>query len=243
MYPQTAYPLRTTEISDVVVPRGDPGEQLIANVILSVVACHLHSNAAAKPFILQAHALALELADRSPTYRPAHPSRFARVVCQIDGETESILYSVIDNILVVPMITPGSVVQGQSIQPAAILRLEMARYKLRLRTQKIAALLEPLTKGVSADRLSDVAQHVLTQTLRRELPPVEPLVRASENFTLAHNLIGRKNYPLAILALDGAANALELYANNTPLKDHAPIVQSMRRQITLMSSQIRHRAM
>ena len=47
----------------------------------------------------------------------------------------------------------------------------------------------------------------------------------------------------AILALDGAANALELYANNTPLKDHAPIVQSMRRQITLMSNQIRHRAM
>ena len=59
----------------------------------------------------------------------------------------------IDDILVVPMITPGQIVQGQPMRPAALLKLEMVRYKLRLRTVKIAALLEPLTKGVSADRL------------------------------------------------------------------------------------------
>ena len=149
----------------------------------------------------------------------------------------------IDDILVVPMITPGQIVQGQPMRPAALLKLEMVRYKLRLRTVKIAALLEPLTKGVSADRLSNVAQDVLTQTLHHELPPAEPLIRASENFTLAHNLIGRKNYPLASLALNGADNALELYAKTTSLKDHPPIVQSMRRQISLMINQIKHRAM
>jgi hypothetical protein len=95
---------------------------------------------------------------------------------------------------------------------------------------------------MSADRLSKVAQDVLTQSLHRELPPAEPLVRASENFTLAHNLIGRRNYPLAVLALDGAASALELYSKDTSLKDHPPIVQSMRRQITLMIDQIKQRA-
>ena len=243
MYPATVAPLRTSEIGDVVVPSGDPGEQLIANVILSVVACQLHSDAAAEPFILRAHALALQLANRSLTYRPPGPSKFARLVCQIAGETESVLYSVIDDILVVPMVTPAAIVRGQAaVQPASLLKLEVVRYMLRLRTQKIAAVLEPLTKGASIDQLSDVAQHVLTQSLRHQLPPAEPLVRASENFMLAHNLIGNRNYPLAALALNGAANALELYAKNTPIRDHSQIVQSMRRQIALMIDQIKHSA-
>ena len=240
MHLQTVCP---PDIGDPVVPLGDPGEQLIANVILSVVACQLHSEAAAKPFIIQAHALALELAGRSLTYRPPHPSRFARLVCQIAGETESVLYSVIDDILVVPTITPGAIVRSQAAtEPAVLLKLEMVRYMLRLKTQKIAALLEPLTKGASTDRLFSVAQDVLIQSLHRKLPVAEPLVRASENFTLAYNLIGKRNYPLAVLALNGAASALELYTKDTPLKDHPPIVQSMRRQITLMIDQIKQRA-
>jgi hypothetical protein len=118
----------------------------------------------------------------------------------------------------------------------------MVRYVLRLRTGNIAAALEPLTKGASSGELSDVAQQVLTQSLRHELPPAEPLARANESFTLAHNLIGMRNYPLAALALTGAANELELYANNTSIKDHSLIIQSMRRQITLMLNQIKHRA-
>jgi hypothetical protein len=239
MHLQTVY---SHNFGDPVVPLGDPGEQLIANVILSVVACQLHSEAAAKPFIIQAHALALELAGRSLTYRPPHPSRFARLVCQIAGETESVLYSVIDDILVVPTITPEAIVRRQASEHAALLKLEMVRYMLRLRTQKIAALLEPLTKGAPPDRLFNVAQDVLIQSLHRELPPAEPLVRASENFTLAHNLIGRRNYPLAVLALNGAANALELYAKDTSLKDHPPIIQTMGRQIALMIDQIKQRA-
>jgi hypothetical protein len=239
MHLQTTY-LR--DIGDPVVPLGDPGEQLIANVILSVVACQLHSEAAAKPFIIRAHALALELAGRSLTYRPPHPSRFARLVCQIVGEIESVLYPVIDDILVVPTITPGAIVRSQANEHAALLKLEMVRYMLRLKTQKIANLLEPLTKGASSDRLFNVAQDVLIQSLHRELPPAEPLVRASENFTLAHNLIGKKNYPLAVLALNGAASALELYAKETPLTDHPPIVQSMTRQIILMIDRIKQRA-
>ena len=239
MYPQTAC---QRDVGDSIVPLGDPGEQLIANVILSIIACQLHSDAAARPFVFQAHAIALQLAEKSLSYRPPHPSKFARLVCQIAGETESILYSVIDDILVVPTIGPGAIVRAQPSETAALLSLEIVRYGLRLRTRKIAALLEPLTKGMSADRLSKVAQDVLTQSLHRELPAAEPLVRASENFTLAHNLIGRRNYPLAVLALDGAASALELYSKDTSLKDHPPIVQSMRRQITLMIGQIKQRA-
>ena len=230
-------------IGDIVVPAGDPGEQLIANVILSVVACQLHSDAATKPFIIQAHALALQLASRCLTYRPPRPSKFARLAFEIAGQTEAVLYSVIDEILVVPTIMPTAIVRRQpTVQPANLLELEIVRYMLRLRTQKIAALLEPLTKGISRDQLSDAAEHILTRCLRHELPPAEPLDRASENFTLAHDLIGKRNYPLAALALNGAANALDAYAKTTSINGHSLIVQSMRSQITLMLDEIKHRA-
>jgi hypothetical protein len=36
---------------DVIIPTGDPAEQLIANLILSVVVCRVHSEAAAQPFV------------------------------------------------------------------------------------------------------------------------------------------------------------------------------------------------
>jgi hypothetical protein len=243
LYPITISPFRKNELGNVVVPPGDPGEQLIANVILSVVACQLHSVAAAKPFILRAYALALQLADKSLVYRPPHPSKFVRLVCQIGEETESVLYSVIDDILVLPAVTPGVIARGQpTVQPATLLKLEMVRHMIRLRTRKMAAVLEPLTKCTSSDRLSDVAQHILTQSLRHELPPAEPLARANENFTLAHNFIGKRNYPLAALALNSAANALEQYEKNTPIRDHSQTVRSMKRQIALVIDRIKHRA-
>ena len=60
-----------------------------------------------------------------------------------------------------PMVTPAAIVRGQpAVQPASLLKVEMVRYMLRLRTQKIAAVLEPLTKGASSDELSDVARPV-----------------------------------------------------------------------------------
>ena len=104
MYPQTAC---QRDVGNSIVPLGDSGEQLIANVILSIIACQLHSDAAARPFVFQAHAIALQLAEKSLSYRPPHPSKFARLVCQITGETESILYSVIDDILVYRRLGPG----------------------------------------------------------------------------------------------------------------------------------------
>ena len=126
MYPQLACP---RSVGDSIVPVGDPGEQLIANVILSGVVCQLNSEASARPFILQAHALALELAGRSPTYRPPHPSKFARLICQIAGETESILYSVIEDILVVPTITLEPILRAQPRETGVLLSLEIVRYQ------------------------------------------------------------------------------------------------------------------
>jgi hypothetical protein len=84
----------------------------------------------------------------------ARDNRFARLVGQIAGETESVLYSVINDILVVPtIITPEAIVRSQANEQVALLKLEMVRYMLRLKTQKIATLLEPRTKSASTDRL------------------------------------------------------------------------------------------
>jgi hypothetical protein len=227
---------------DVDVPTGEPAERLIANLILSVVACQLHSEQAARPFVTRAYELALSLSALLPVYRPRRPAKFARLMCEVDGEAESALYSVINDVLVVPAATPETIIRSRTLDRAKVklLGLIPVRYVLRLRPRRIAEALEPLKKEISYDQLSKTAQEILMQCLKQELPHANPLEHASESFTLAHNLIGKKNYALAVLALADADSALALYSRTTPVNDHPPVTQSMRKQIAAMLQQMGH---
>jgi hypothetical protein len=61
------------EIGNVIVPAGDRGEQLIANLILALIASELQSDATASEYVARAHALARDLAAQSLIYRPCNP--------------------------------------------------------------------------------------------------------------------------------------------------------------------------
>ena len=88
-------------VGDVFIPAGDPAEQIIANLILSVVVCQLHSEKAAQSFVIRAHELTEMLARHSAVYQPARPSRFARLTYELDNKSDGILYSIIDDVPVV----------------------------------------------------------------------------------------------------------------------------------------------
>jgi hypothetical protein len=232
-------------IDNVVVPAGDRGEQLIANLILSTIAFDLHSDATAKRHVAQAHALAVELGDRSLVYRPPRPSKFARLTCELEGRTESILLPLISNILVVPAITAAEIASDREAEPPAVdvKDLEVIRFTLRLRPRRIATILESLDSGASGDQFTDAARRILTACTRHELPVSEPLDRANDCFTLARDLIGKRNFPLAALALNGADRALGSYAKAASINEHAEIVQTMKAQITRMLGELKHAAM
>jgi len=231
-------------VGDVFIPAGDPAEQIIANLILSVIVCQLHSEKAAHSFVIRAHEIAEMLTRHSTIYQPVRPSRFARLTYEVDNKTDGILYSIIDDVLVVPTLANNAIVRSQQLVRGAIhlVALTPTRYTLRMRPRVVLTELAALSE-IASERLYHSVERILQKCLQQELPPSEPLDRASESFTLARDLIGKRNYSLAALALNDASAALDSYVQASPIPSHLPLTLAMRTQIAGMLDQIRHRGM
>jgi hypothetical protein len=184
------------------------------------------------------------LARYSAVYRPVRPSRFARLTYKVENTTDGILYSIIDDVLVVPTLANNAIVRSQQLVRGAIhlVALTPTRYTLRMRPRAVLTELAALGE-IASERLYHSVERILQKCLQQELPPSEPLDRASESFTLARDLIGKRNYSLAALALNDASAALESYAKASPIPSHLPLTLAMRTQIAGVLDQIRHRGM
>jgi hypothetical protein len=232
-------------IGEVFVPPGDPAEQLLANLILAVTVTQLHTDGAALPFLNRAHEIALTLSRVWMVYRPKQPSKFARLTFEADGTLQNILYPVIDGNLIVPAIAPEAIVRAQPVlgETVRLIDLSPARYMLRIRTRPVVEELNAIRTKVSHDKLAAVVDRILTKSLQQELPSVHALDRANESFSLARDLIGKRNYPLASLALTDAATAVDQYGKCATIESHAEIVSSMKEQVARMLQQIKRRGM
>jgi len=212
---------------------GDEGEQLIANVLLAAMISQFRSETAAREYIDYACALAKDLARRSVTYRPLQPSRFARLSFEVGGEINTFLVSVINDALVVPTFSSEKlrVSLPQTRRPIRLVGIELVRFMLRLRTRRIVTALEAVRTEMSQVALLQTVEYLLTECLRQESRPAEPLDRASDCFTVAHDLVGKGNYPLAALLLNNAAGALDSYLEATQVRGHRAAVYSMKGEI------------
>lgn len=228
-----ASPLQRGEENDTVV-EGDKGEQLIANVLLAVMVSQLCSDAAAKGYIDRAYALAEALARQSVTYRPSQPSKFARLTFDVDHQVETLLVSVINGVLIVPRISSleGKASSLSSRHTIKLADIELVRFILRIRTRRIVAALESLR--TRKEDLCQTAQYIIAECLRHEAHLGEPLDRVSDCFTLAHDLVGKRNYPFAALLLNKAAGALDVFLSSTQIAPHHALAHSMKDEIGLL---------
>jgi hypothetical protein len=195
---------------------GDDGEQLIANVLLAMMVSQLYSTTAAKAHIDRAYALAQMLALQSITYRPSRLAKFARLSFEVDSRIETFLVSVIDDSLIAPAFNSQKMNRNLLPQRGAIklAHIELVRFLLRLRTRRIVSVLQSLQTKMSQEGLFQTAEYVLTECLRHEIRAEDPLDRAHDCFTLAHDLVGRKNYPFATLLLTNAVPLLLIVAHS-----------------------------
>ena len=219
---------------------GDDGEQLIANVLLAVMVSQLFSITAAKAYIDRAYALAQMLAQQSITYRPSQLSKFARLSFEVDSRIETFLVSIIDDSLIVPAFNSPNVNRNLLPQRGAIklANIELVRFMLRLRTRRIVSVLQSLQTKMSQEGLFQTAEYLLTECLRHEIRSEEPLDRANDCFTLAHDLVGRKNYPFAALLLSNAVSALDSYLSSTHIDGHRAVVYLMKGKIGQLLKEI-----
>jgi hypothetical protein len=233
--------LREVQTNNIGIPVGDRGEQVIANLILTVIASQLYTVEIAKAYIAQAHAIVQGLAVSSLIYRPLRPSKLARLVCDVEGDTETLLLPIINNTLVVPAFNVTGITRHErSLNPVvSLIGVEIARFMLRLRTRKLETALRPMRGMTSGEELAVAANGVLRECLYNEIKTTEPLRSANDLFMLARDLIGRRNFALAKLALENADGALEIYMRTTPLKEHPAVVQKMKEQIGAIINELR----
>jgi hypothetical protein len=241
MNPAIVSVLKRMQIEDVVIPAGDRAEQLVANLLLAIIASQVNSEAMAKTFVAQAHALAVGLANDSRTYHPQQPSKFARLTFNTDGEINMLLLSIINNIMVVPVFKFDDA-RGQFSTPvvANIVSLEPTHFMLRLRTHKTLSALESLKKTPSLELLADEAEKLLAECLYNEISSAEPFDRADDCITIARSLLKIGNFPLTSLALANAHASLDLCTKYTLTKHQADVVQTMRSEIRRMIDELRH---
>ena len=219
---------------------GDDGEQLIANVLLAVMVSQLFSITAAKAYIDRACALAQMLAQQSITYRPSHSPNSPRLSFEVDSRIDTFLVSVIGDSLIVPAFNSQKMNRTLLPQRGAIklAHIELVRFMLRLRTRRIVSVLQSLQTEMSQEGLFQTAEYLLTECLQHEIRSEEPLDRANDCFTLAHDLVGKKNYPFATLLLSNAADALDSYLSSTQVDGHRAVVYSMKGKIGRLLKEI-----
>jgi hypothetical protein len=116
--------------------------------------------------------------------------------------------------------------------------IELVRFLLRLRTRRIVSVLQSLQTNMSQEGLFQTAEYLLTECLRHEIRSEDPLDRANDCFTLAHDLVGKKNYPFATLLLSNAVSALDSYLSSTQLHGHRAVIYSIKGKIGRLLKEI-----
>jgi hypothetical protein len=240
MYNAGTSPVREDHIENMSIPEGDPGEQLVANLILSVIVCQLNTLPNAIAYVAKAHELAVRLQSQTITYRPKSPAKFARVKFELHGTTKILLFSLINDVLVMPPIGSAELAKVAATAGVAInlKNLDVARFMLRLRPRKLAAALEPLKTIDDPEQFTDVTGHILAKCFYHEIISEEPLNRADDLFMLARALIRKRNFQMAALALKNADSELESYVRSIPLRELPPSVQRMKEQIAEMVKEL-----
>jgi hypothetical protein len=231
--------LRNMQIEKVPVPAGDRAEQLIANLTLSIIAAQLNANATASEYLVEAHSLAVNLSNETPTYRPLQPSKFARLTFGMDGETGALVFPIIDDSLVFPSIRFDVNGGGAEIPHMVnLIGFDVTRFMLRIRTRKTLAVLEELKNATSLEELTHRATKFLSECLYNERPSADPLDRANDCLEVARNSL-KNNLTLASIALASVDLALDSFMKIPSMVDHLGVAEGMRDQVKQMMSQLR----
>jgi hypothetical protein len=202
----------SSQLGRTAIPPGDRGEQLIANLILSSIAYQFDAVACAKAYAAQARAIALALSGECLMYRPPWPSKFLRLGCDLRGETESLLLSVIEGILVAPTlrVTKSAPDQISAEGSIDIVDFDIERVRLRLRPRRLAEAIAPLERMISPEESALVVRSIIVDNLRYKITSTEPLDRAIDFLSLARDLVGKGNFPLAAVSLKKSEAALNM---------------------------------
>jgi len=166
-----------------------------------------------------------------------------RLVCHLGGETESLLLSVIEGILVAPTLGVTTSARDQILtgRPIDAVDFDIEQVRLRLSPRRLAEAIAPLDRMTSPEESSLVVRSIIMDNLRYKITSTEPLDRAIDFLSLARDFVRKGNFRLAAVSLRKSEAALSVPITGITAA-YARRVRTVKEQIARTIDELRRSA-
>jgi len=215
---------------------GDPGQRLVAHMVLALISCHLRMEAMVDLHISGALDLLDEQPDRLKTLRALHDMRLVRILTQSGEMSATLLLAMIGETVIAPIIdfkTILPILRTHSGCSATIgvHDIEIDHVRVRLRTAWLKTALQDIMDIGFLETRADRITGVLNQCVRPSLKPAAPLDMAEAFFALARTFARQDNHAFAKLSLQKADLYIRLYADGADNEAHRALSESLTEKI------------
>jgi hypothetical protein len=198
------------------VTGSDECAQLVVNLALALLGCHLQTSAISKLHIRQATENLLRLSLQGCTVRAIGVTKMVHLASQGFGVTETVFLPIVDDVLLLPSV---DMKKSASLLHTSFLRSQMIHFtdigityhRLRIRTERLKHALVVLADMEASPAAGTLIKDILAQCLYPGAPPASVLDQTDDYLTLALNFMRLGNYPLAGVAVAKAESTLHGY--------------------------------
>jgi hypothetical protein len=203
----------------------DECAQLVANLALALLGCHLQTSAISKLHIAQAHESLRRLSPQGCTVRATSVTKMVHLVSQGFGVRETVLLPILDDIVLLPSVDTkrAASLLRTSLPGSEVIHftdLGITYHRLRLRTGRLRHALAVLADMEASPAAGTLIRDILAQCLYPAAPPASVLDQADDYLTLALNFMRLGNYPWAGIAVAKAESTLHGYTGQSDTSAH-----------------------
>jgi hypothetical protein len=225
----------------------DQAEQLVADLALAVLGCHLQAMDIVRSHLGRAFECAQCLSLHARTVRSIRPIKLARVHATAGQMSEIVLLPIVGGVPVTPSIDlHGLAIRHRDkfdrLPTVNLDDVDITYYALRLRTTRVKASIASLSGIDDFDKLETFVAEIVTNCLHPEPTYANSFDTAYDYLDLARGFVRLRQAPLAIICLNKAEMFLESCAKASGMDSYAGLIDDMKDRLSEIRRDLTARA-
>jgi hypothetical protein len=235
------------KIGSSVIPAGDPAEQLMANLMLCILAYYSGVVDIGKKHLEYAHSIAAKLEKLGQTYRCSNIIKVVGITSGTDDESATLMLPIVGDHLVVPGISVQQLAKRLKSIPddtgtISLQQLNIEYYRLRLRPARVRRSLAGILELEAADNLAMQTEELLTACLADRLINVEAIDLAYALLGLVYDFSAAGNFILAEMAVNQANRVIDEWADGDKERCEMQPFTNFKAQVQLLARELKTQA-
>jgi hypothetical protein len=232
------------KLGSSTLPVGDPIEQFIANLMLSISALHANDVDAARKHLSQAHSIATSLERKAQTHRGVKKAKVIDLIFGENDDQDILMMPVVGECLIVPMFDMQRIVENMRSFPDeqsrnSLRTLEISYYNTRLRPARLKEHLHSIMNLEQHDITIPRIEALLSTCLVGKNRSVDYLDLSNDYLDLTRDFLLMENFPIAGLTLEQASRTVEEFVSRN--KDYGDMqsVINFRAKVEIFARELR----